>query len=212
MNRRTILSLPLLQWLSPRGICHARAGSCDSELQGSYAERRLLNTAIPSELLSHLAIWDERARDFRKQRRGEQPGGAAAVIVLHLWADWCKPCVEEFPLLRELETQFATAHRGRVQLICVAMIPSSDVMDAFMQAHRGRMPAGPHFQDTAEQLDRLLRPRFAADKLTLPLTLLLDTSASRRVVRYAVAGSLRARSREFLQALAALLQVQQSPP
>lgn len=208
MNRRTVLSLPLLPWIVAGGVGRARAGACDSELQASYGERRLLNTAIPSDLLSHLAIWDPRTRDFRGQRRGELPGASAAVMVLHLWADWCKPCVEEFPLLRELEMQVATAHRGRVQMICVAMIPSSDLMDAFMQANRGRMPAGPHFQDTGEQLDRLLRSRFAADKLTLPLTLLLDTSASRRVVRYAVAGSLRARSREFFQALATLLQVQ----
>ena len=168
-------------------------------------ERRLLNVAIPIELLTQLAIWDERSRDFRKAQRSEALGGAVPLLILHLWADWCAPCRAEFPLLRELEAQLARDRSGAIRLCCVAQIPHGEGMYAVVKEQRERMPRGPHYQDTGERIDRLLRTRFASESLPLPLTIILDRDAvapeSRRIIRYAVAGSLRPRTRELFQAL-----------
>lgn len=212
LNRRSSLAVlatvpTVLAGLDGGGLRAARAAESGAD-QLIWTERRLLNLAVPADTLTGLALWEERTRDFRKQRSGEEPGGLAPVLIVNVWADWCGPCRAEFPLLRELESQLAQGYAGRAQLACIAQIPHGEGMFAYLKEMRDRMPRGPHYQDSGERVDRLLRGRLASDQVPLPITLLLEREAgpggARRIVRYALAGSLRGRSRELMQAIDAL--------
>lgn len=36
--------------------------------------------------------------------------GAESIVVVHFWATWCEPCLEEFPRLDRVAQQFAARH------------------------------------------------------------------------------------------------------
>lgn len=169
------------------------------------ADLRILNRLIEKEQLERLRIWDERDSEWRASRSEENLAQAKTpVLVLHLWADWCRPCRDEFPMLRELEARIKAAHPGQVQIVYVAEIPNGPQMDTFLKANRALMPPGPQYQDTAELLDRWLRPLLPDGHLTLPITLVLD---DRRIVRHAMVGALRDRSVELSASIESLLAV-----
>ena len=164
-------------------------------LADPVAESRLINRLIDKDQLERLRIWDEREADWRASRPEESVLAVKSpVLVLHLWADWCRPCRDEFPMVRELEARMKAEHPGQVVFVYTAAIPNAPQMERFLKAYRALLPPGPLYQDTAELLDRWVRPILPEGHLTLPLTLVLD---ERRIVRHALIGTLRDRSLEL---------------
>jgi len=114
----------------------------------------------------------------------------ARLLVLHLWAVECRPCVEEFPLLRRITEALANLPHVSVALVC----ETADLahIQSFLDDHRGDLPRAVHYQSTDERLRRSLQNR------AQPATLLLDALS---VVRQAFLGSLKQRRSEFADAI-----------
>lgn len=152
-------------------------------------ESFLLHTPVAPALLDGLRIWDSLEHKWRAPRAGEAPAQKAAVLVVHIWADYCKPCRQEMPLLRDFAQRLTQEHSGRVAVIYVAETPSSLEMDRFLTEEQARMPRAPQYLDTDEKLAQIIRANRPSRELTLPVTLLLD---EQRVIRQAVIGPMAA--------------------
>lgn len=184
IQRRAVLGGLGALLLSPR-LLQAQCG----------AVANLLHRRLDIERLSRLHVWDDRDVAWRPPRPEERLTAGPPVQVLHLWADWCVPCREEFPLVQKLAQRLAERHRGKARLVCVAEIASNPDMERFLVAQRGRMPQGPYYQDTAELMANELRPFLPSGRWTLPLTLTID---HQRVIRHAIVGALAAHTGELL--------------
>lgn len=196
MRRRELLLAGLGAWaIEPVSHAVAQCG----------AEPDLLHRVVPSEQLDHLSLWEERSAQWRKCRPDDLPTAGPPILAIHVWADWCAACKEEFPLLRDLEARLLTTLARKMRFVYVAEIPNSPAMEQFQNANRQRLPKGPFYQDTAEIFARWLRPLLPGGRLTLPITLVVD---DRRIIRHAILGSLRNRTRELARAVESLSELQ----
>ena len=112
------------------------------------------------------------------------------LLVVHIWAVECKPCVEEMPLVRALLgglRKFPV-----VQVAFVSETADLGKLQAFIEQHRAELPQTDFYQVDSDAVRQPLQNR------AQPLTLLLD---ERGVVRQAFVGSLRARRSELTQAI-----------
>jgi len=147
----------------------------------------LLHTQLPPALLRNLRIWDARTRAWRDMRPDEIPGQRAPVMVVHLWADYCQPCKEEFPLLRSLAEGLERAHRGQVQFVYLSETADAAAMERFIATYRDSLPRGPLYYDTATSIAQLLSAQRPSGKKSLPITVVLDRQG---VIRQAVIGAV----------------------
>jgi thiol-disulfide isomerase/thioredoxin len=205
MRRRDLLYSPLLAAL-PLGSALPLPGRARAQC-GSVAP--LLHRRIARERLLHMSLWNERDHAWRRPQPTESLATGPSVQILHLWADWCLPCVQEMPLLQRLSTRLRERCGLRARLSCVAEITLDADMDRFLSAHRQDMPPGPYFQDTAERLSTDLLPFLPQGRLSLPLSLVID---GEHVIRYAVLGSLADASPELLPLCQRLVELASTPP
>jgi thiol-disulfide isomerase/thioredoxin len=164
-------------------------------------EPMLLNKPIEPAALRALQVWDTNVDDWRSAKPDEPPSERAPVVILHLWATYCGPCREEFPLWRELAEEIKATRGERARVVFLSETQGSDEMRRFFEANRGRMPTGPHFLDTAESVASSLRKGHSLP-LTYPLTIVLD---AQRVTRYVLVGRLKGRRTELLTTIDHLL-------
>lgn len=54
----------------------------------------------------------------------------SAVVIVHFWASWCGPCVEEFPQLIEVANQ----NEGKVVVLAVSGDSDKSEIDAFLKS------------------------------------------------------------------------------
>lgn len=170
-------------------------------------ELALLHLPLDAAKLRELLVWDPRDTNWRRPQPSERvPSEAAApVLLVHLWADWCKPCREEFPLLREFAPALEARYRGRVKFVYVAVGTGAAELDGLLAASKGRMPEAPLYLDLSEKgLSAPLRQRSARGELSLPMTLLLD---DQRIIRQAFVGSLQNRRAEVAESVERLWQL-----
>ena len=169
-------------------------------------EPLLLNKQIEPAALRALHVWDARTEAWRPPRAGEAPGERSTLVVLHLWATYCAPCREEFPLWRQLAEDLRASKGDRVRIVFLSETQSNEEMHLFFSQNRERMPSGPHYLDAAESIAEALR-RDQSMPLAYPLTVILD---ERRVVRHALVGKLKGRRAELLTAIERLLSLPQA--
>jgi len=60
------------------------------------------------------------------------------VAIVHFWATWCPPCVEEIPALSRFWDKYRT--RDDVQLFAVSVDKDWKAIDAFMQKNPSAIP------------------------------------------------------------------------
>lgn len=179
------------------------SGSANAQIA---EDNYLLHTPIPQRLFSDLPIWDGMLHEWRQQRPGETPAIRAPVVVVHLWADYCAPCREEFPILRDFAERVERTHPGQVEFVFLSETGSPLEMDRFLRAERARMPRAPLYFDRAGTVAALLSDSRPSGKQSLPITVVLDSA---RIVRQAVIGPI-AGSRSVLAAgIAKLLRLTQ---
>lgn len=187
------------------------AGLREASIVPYKAELALLHLPLDATKLRELLLWDRRDANWRRPQPGERVPAetAAPVLLVHLWADWCKPCRDEFPLLRDFAPALAARYRGRVQFVYVAVGTGASELEAFLTANKGRMPEAPLFLDLSEKgISAPLRERSARGELSLPITLLLD---DQRVIRQAFIGSLVNRRAEVAESVERLWQLVTRP-
>jgi thiol-disulfide isomerase/thioredoxin len=157
-------------------------------------EAALLSVSMRS-LLSELLLWDERTSTWQVAR-GSQAIIDRPVTVVHVWADWCEPCRDEFPILRDLVEQLP----NNVQFISITQTQDTAVLSGFLFRYQTRLPKLPIYQ-TSRLSDALSDP-LARTGLPMPITLVLDHQL---VVRTAVVGSLAHRRGGILRSVQRLL-------
>lgn len=167
------------------------------------AEPYLLHRAVPERFFTGFQVWEPKEQDFRNQRPTDQPV-KASLVVIHLWADYCKPCREEFPLWKNLVEKFEQSRKGQVRFLFLTETSGSEEMRLFLQANQSRMPRGPHYLDSGEALLSFLRKDVPGSTVPLPTTLLLD---ERRIVRHALIGPITARRTELVSAIDRLTRI-----
>lgn len=168
-----------------------------------YNEPLLLHRRLALSLFQRLLIWDDRYRTWRPPRPEDVPrvGERGTLTLINLWADWCAPCRDEFPILRGLSAELARKYKGRVQGLWISATTSPSDMAKFLDEHRKKLPAGAQYLDTGEAVATALREGLA-NPWSLPVTLLLDDQG---IVRHAIVGRITGRLDELRTAIANLL-------
>lgn len=157
----------------------------EAEIANRRDENLLLHQRVT---LSHLRVFDRAQGEWRVPDVKEQPQGQ--LLVVHLWADYCQPCLEEFPWLRSMSARLGG---GDARFVFIAESPTaSREMQSFLQKHDDRMPSGLLYQDTNGALFQGLPVR------RLPITLLVDSEGG---VRQAFLGSIQERRGELVDAI-----------
>ncbi len=158
----------------------------------------------PSELMREVELYRaenillHRKVDLRGLRRlrdgrpvpGDTPPPLARLLLVHLWAVECHPCVEEFPILRRITDSLYDLPQLKAVLVTETLDESA--LQLFFTTHRSDLPRVEHYQSSDDRLRRSLQNR------TQPLTLFLDALG---IVRQAFLGSLKQRRSEFADAL-----------
>lgn len=121
------------------------------------------------------------------------PVPRAALLVLHLWAVHCAPCVAELPLVARIVRGWRA--EPAVAFLIVADPPAENDVAQILARYRGE---GPPLRTADDRVRRALGTG------TVPLTLLLDQDL---VVREAFVGALGERGPELAAAVARLLKV-----
>lgn len=172
------------------------------EVEYRRRELRLLHFPLDRATLRNLLIWDSRRDVLRDARPGEVIDDSTPVMVLHLWATWCTPCKEEFPIWREVGSTLDAQHKGRVRVAHVALQNDSAGMARFVSEMQDRLPFPLNHFDRNEQLaDKL---KLVDKQMILPLTLILDQD---RVVRQAFIGPISKRRQELVDSTARLMRL-----
>lgn len=162
-----------------------------------------------------LSVWDSQKKEWRGTLPNEGPATGTKIRVVHVWGTWCKPCAEEFPIIKQMDLQIRADYRGDVQFVYVAdALSSKKDMGEFMAKHHESMPLGLLFHDDEDKLGADLRsvlPQLTAAQgrldapserqLNLPLTMLVDQN---NVVRQAFVGSLLPRRADLVNGIAQL--------
>jgi thiol-disulfide isomerase/thioredoxin len=205
--------IPLL-WISftatPQVDVAALQAQVEELRQRSKDESYLLNQSIT---LPALSFWDGLQQGWRTPEGKLDQPTPSKVRILHIWATYCAPCKEEFPILREMDRQLRKDYHGEVLFTYVAVdIRDSEAMKQYWVANNLQMPVGPMFGDHNDGLTRSLAeflpqkpqkgagdPGAMARRLPLPMTLVLDEEG---VVRQALVGSIASRRAELVNGVA----------
>lgn len=178
-------------------LCSLFSASSRANEQVIENEPSLEQISLASPL-KDLLVFDESARSWEVARSVDL---RAPVLILHVWADWCKPCVAEFPLVRDLAEQMQTQYPGKVQTLFLTETQGQAELAGFLFRHRASMPKAPVYQSKAIS-DQLLA-QLDRSGLPMPITLVLD---DHRVVRLALLGSVAHRRSALARAVARLAQ------
>jgi hypothetical protein len=116
------------------------------------------------------------------------------ILIVHLWAVECRPCVEEFPVLRPILD--ALRSLPQVKAVLISETLDTPKLQAFLRDNRSVVPQLAQYQVADDRLRASLQTN------AQPATLLLD---ERGVVRQAFLGSIRHRRSELADAVQRLL-------
>lgn len=161
-----------------------------------------MHRLIGSEALAHLDVWDQRVQEWRTARPDEIVDDRAPLLLVHFWATWCKPCVAEFPVWRDLGPRLEALHKGKLRILYVAIQSNNGDMERFLPANKDRMPPPPWYLDVGDRVSALARKGLPDAQLPVPVTLWLDRQ---RVVRQVLSGPIGNRRAEVIDSTARLV-------
>lgn len=82
--------------------------------------------------------------DGRKQSLADYKG---KLVLLHFWATWCRPCLEELPSLYRMQRAITD---DRFALLTVSVDDNSKIVSDFFKRHK--VPALPVLMDTTKKV------------------------------------------------------------
>ena len=187
------------------GLCFQLAATLPVRpAETHYQEVALQHQAVSPDSLRDLDVWDEQAAEWRKPKANEVAAEQAPVLLLHFWASWCKPCLEEFPVWRELAPRLEALYQGKVRILYVALQTNNTDMEKFLTDNKDRLPRASWYLDVGEHVTAPLRKGLPGDRFPMPVTLWLDRQ---RIVRQAVAGSILQRRAEVVDSTARMVRL-----
>lgn len=111
---------------------------------------------------------------------GTAPPAAGGWRWVNVWATWCKPCVEELPMLAKLRERFAGDHLP-LDLVFLSVDATSDEVASYRKAHPDT-PESLQIKDAAKLPEWLAAIGLAEDS-ALPIHLFVDETQKIRCVR-----------------------------
>lgn len=127
------------------------------------------------------------------------PIGDKSVLVVHLWAVHCEPCVAEFPIWQSIVRSFAKDSHDRLGFVFITETLEESSLAEFWQKHRTELPEGSYYQ-SIDGMDSDIRRILRTTKQ--PVTLLLDRQGA---IRQAYVGSIAKRRNELVGGIERLL-------
>lgn len=173
--------------LSASSTVAATAWVSDSE-----CEQALEQVSLQS-MLSDLLVWEEKTSTWQTARTHP---ASRTVTLIHIWADWCEPCRNEFPIVRDLIERLPS----NVQVISMSQTQDPAALSAFLFKYQANLPKLPIYQGS--HLSDTLTGYLARTGLPMPITLILD---QKLVVQSVVVGSLAHRRGGILRSIQRLL-------
>ncbi len=161
-------------------------------------EARLLNQVIPTTILGDkLRVWE--GTGWRAASAVEGNRTKAKVLVVNLWATYCKPCLEEFPVLREMAQRIEGDYQQDVQFVFLSETSDPQLMRDYVAKNAKILPhKSPLYLDENENVARILRWVQPGGSMSLPTTIILDENRS---IRYAMIGAMIDRRSELVNAI-----------
>ncbi|MBC8073939.1 MAG: hypothetical protein IAG13_36810 [Deltaproteobacteria bacterium] len=111
---------------------------------------------------------------------GAAPKSASGWRWINVWATWCKPCIEELPMLDGLRARFTADHLP-IELVFLSVDAAASDVDGYRKAH----PETPVSLQIREgtNLGAWLQAIGLAEDSVLPIHLFVDESDKIRCVR-----------------------------
>ena len=114
----------------------------------------------------------------------------AHLLIVHIWAVECRPCIDELPILRRITESLN--RMPQVKIVLVSETRDLVLLNRFLHEQSANVPRVEQYQSSDERL------RASLQNDTQPTTLFLDALG---VVRQAFLGSLKNRRSEFVDAI-----------
>lgn len=134
--------------------------------------------ADPADLCDHMPE-ASKARQLTLPPHSGELSATTGWRWINLWATWCKPCVEELPLLLDWQRRL-TASGAALELVLISADESEEAVAKFRAEHPGT-PPGPRLEkpeELAAWLDEIGLPGAA-----LPVHLIVDGEQRIRCMR-----------------------------
>ncbi|MCZ7681666.1 MAG: TlpA family protein disulfide reductase [Sandaracinaceae bacterium] len=117
---------------------------------------------------------------FPELGAGTAPGAASGPRWINVWATWCRPCVEEMPMLRAWAERMGAEGAG-VELVFLSADASDEAIATFRETHPDA-PASLRVADPAA-LPAWVTTVGLDEGATLPIHVLTDARAAGRAAR-----------------------------
>lgn len=161
------------------------------ELELRRSETALLHRGLD---ISQLQVFRINNREWQPARVADSP-----VMLIHLWAVECPPCIAELSIWRDIVRAAQRSHFAKhVQFVFVTETYDDAALAQFLEQKKTELPPLPTFRFPAS--DRKMRSALSTDRQ--PITLLLDR---RRGVRHAIIGPIADRRGELASAIERLI-------
>lgn len=118
----------------------------------------------------------------------------AHLLIVHIWAVECRPCIDELPILRRITESLN--RMPQVKIVLVSETHDLAVLNSFLSQQAANIPRVEQYQNSDERL------RSSLQNNAQPTTLFLDAL---NVVRQAFLGSLKHRRSEFVDAISRMV-------
>jgi thiol-disulfide isomerase/thioredoxin len=113
-------------------------------------------------------------------RSGAAPARGGGWQWVNVWATWCKPCVEELPMLESLRSKFASDQLP-LSLVFLSVDAGAEEVGAF-EAKHGKIDGGLQIKD-ANALPAWLTSVGLDENTALPIHFFVDETNTIRCVR-----------------------------
>lgn len=111
---------------------------------------------------------------------GSAPAAASGWRWVNVWATWCKPCIEELPMLAKLRERFTTDHLP-LDLVFLSVDATADDVASYRKSHPDT-PESLQIKDAAK-LGEWLQSVGLSEDSALPIHLFVDDAQKIRCVR-----------------------------
>ncbi|MCH2548177.1 MAG: TlpA family protein disulfide reductase [Alphaproteobacteria bacterium] len=62
------------------------------------------------------------------------------VVVVHFWAQWCPPCIDEMPEMVASLNSLSDAHKAKLALLPISLDKDAETVQAFYEKHNLALP------------------------------------------------------------------------